>query len=124
MVGASHVIAHAVIFIAYLAAVLRVAPVFSRLLRLRAITIVAGGGFFLFCGLTHLSLAIGRESALFFVLTDHLQATSIVCFLIFLTLDVRRAVRRLTQAFVAIEVEYGTDIAARLRETIDEALRG
>lgn len=119
----SHIIAHSVIFIAYLVAVFRVPPSFAALIQLRLPTIVAGAGFFLFCGLTHLGLSLNKEDALLFYITDHLQAVSIVAFLVLLSQDISRALSRLRLAFKVIRQAYGAD-GEKMIATVTAALQG
>jgi hypothetical protein len=119
----THVLAHLIIFLAYLAAVFRVPPSFRALMKLRLITMVSGAGFFLFCGLTHFGLALGKSDLLFFEITDHLQAVSIVTFLLTLSIDLQNALTRLRLAFQTIRHAYGKD-GERMIATVTAALQG
>jgi hypothetical protein len=103
----SHVFAHIIIFLAYLGATIYVPGVMRSLFYVRPLTLIAGGGFFLFCGLTHLALALDKQDALLFEITDHLQAVAIVAFLILIAIDLTTALRRLRQAFKLIHDEQG-----------------
>jgi hypothetical protein len=124
MIAATHLAAHLIIFVGYIAAVARVPGSFRALIELRARTITAAGGFFLFCGLTHLSLATHTQNAAWVTATDHLQAASIITFLIFLTTDLQQALARLENAFRELRHDLGDDTADRVAARIAAALRG
>lgn len=104
-----HIIAHTLIFIACLAAALEVSRSFVALISLRWRTRIAAKTFFVTCGLTHLGLALDKQDALFFTITDFIQAIGLILFLVLLAQDVFRALRRLRLAFQAIEAAYGED---------------
>lgn len=105
----AHVAVHFILFVAYASAVFYVPSAFKALISLHRMTFVFGAGAFLCGAMTYLGLAVGREDALFFTITDFLQAVSIVGFLIYLAWDLQAALRNLKLAFKAISVEYGAE---------------
>lgn len=122
---ASHVVVHLLIALAYIVAVLNVPGSFASLIRIRRRTLIAGAGFFLFCGVTHFFLAVYESNVRAFVtVTDHLQAPSIIFFLIWLAQDVRNAVFRFRAGLDTIAKRYGTTIAREVRLILSDALAG
>lgn len=104
--GYTHFIAHFGIAIGYGVAMTRNNSVINQLMRLSPWTKIAGAGFFLFCGVTHIGLATGTSTSPVVTATDHLQLLSIWVFLIGLLLDSRRVVLRLSNSFNAIREEF------------------
>lgn len=121
--GITHSLAHVVIFLSYIAAMVVVPVSFKRLMYLSPWTQVFGGGFFLFCGITHFGIFIDKSQSLFFAITDHFQAGCIVGFLVFLSSDLARAQRRLTRAMVVIRYHLDDKTADQVQSTIVKALR-
>lgn len=116
-------VAQIVIFIACMVAFLRVPQSFHALIFLRKITLWSGAIFFLSDGILNLGLALGREDGFVVTLAEIVQAVSIVMFLIWLSKDLLRALRRLRSAFQAIENEYDKD-GDRMIATVTIALQG
>lgn len=121
----TYAVAHVLIFVGYLIAVGIVGPAFNRIMRVRPLTIIGAGAFFLCCGITHLGLALNAESPghLVFQINDAIQVWAIWTFLICLYLDLQDTIDRLAIAFIAIRAELG-DQADWVLQTIDDALRG
>jgi hypothetical protein len=117
-----HIVAHTIIFIACLVGALEVSRSFVALIHLRWRTRIAAKVFFITCGLTHLGLALEKNDALLFTLSDYLQALSLVAFLVLLVQDLFIALRRLQMAFRAIHSKYGKD-GDRMIATITLALQ-
>lgn len=120
-----YTIGHVLIFTGYLVAVVVVGPAFNRVLRVRPLTIIAAGGFFWCCGVTHLGLALEleRPGQLLFQINDIAQTLSIWTFLICLYIDMQDAVDRLAIAFIQIRGELGVR-ADWIEQIIIDAFRG
>ncbi len=112
----THLLAHVIIFVGYLLAIAKVVPVFSALIKLSLVTRVSGAGFFLFCGMTHAGLALGEADSAIVAATDHLQAASIIAFIIALSRDLAAANRRLTACFEEIGSGSALAVAAALQD--------
>ena len=112
----THLVAHLVIFVGYLLAIAQVVPVFSALIKLSLTTRIAGAGFFLFCGMTHAGLALGEVDSPVVAATDHLQAASIIVFIIALSRDLASANRRLSACFEEIGSRSAVAVAAALQD--------
>jgi hypothetical protein len=112
----THLLAHVIIFMGYLLAIAQVVPVFSALIRLSLVTRISGAGFFLFCGVTHAGLALDRADSAIVATTDHLQAVSIIVFILFLSRDLASANRRLTACFEQIGSGSAVAVAAALQD--------
>lgn len=121
--SSTHVLSHLGIFAAYMAAMGAVPSSFKRLMAIRPITMISGAGFFLLCGMTHLSIVLDLQNNTVFVISDDLQVLAIWSFLVLLAGDLSRASRRLTQAFLAIRTTYGEDVGDTLTDTIQSALK-
>lgn len=117
-----HIFAHLVIFTCGLVAAFEVSRSFNALIKMRWRTRIAAKLFFIGVALTHLAIAVEREDSLFFILTDVVQAVSLVTFLILLYLDLMAALRNLRLAFKAIQLEYDGD-GDRMIATVTTALR-
>lgn len=121
--GPSHIAAHVVITLAYLAALARVPGAFRRLMYLRPATLGSGAAFFGLCAMTHLANALAVPYADVVHASDAAQAVAIVAFLMLLAGDLASAVRRLAGAFRAIARRHGPDVAADVAATITAALQ-
>lgn len=122
--GITHALAHVVIFFSYVAACVIVPSAFKRLIRVSVWTSIFGGGFFLFCGITHAGIFLDQSQSLLFSITDHLQAGCIVGFLVYLAKDLARASFRLTRAMIAVRYYLDDDTADKVQRTIQDALKG
>ncbi|MDB5280851.1 MAG: hypothetical protein JWR61_5806 [Ferruginibacter sp.] len=122
MWGLTHNIEHLVIFLASLIGAFEVPRSFNALIRLQWKTRISAKVFFVTCGLTHLGLALNLEHSPFFTITDHMQAVSLVVFLVLLSYDLTRALRMIRLAFKAVQSEHGAD-GDRMIATVTTALR-
>lgn len=120
----SHLIAHCVIFVGYVVAMMQVPPSFRALIKLRPITLITGAGFFVFCGLTHIALALDKSDADWVAVTDHAQAACIITFLWCLSQDLRSALIRLRRAYKRLFDEFGPEVGSRMVKVIKESLGG
>jgi hypothetical protein len=117
-----HIVAHTIIFIACLIGALEISRSFVALIHLQWKTRITAKVFFVTCGLTHVGMALDKSNAVFFTLSDYLQAIALVGFLALLVRDLLRALRRVQMAFQAIHSKYGKD-GDRMIATITLALQ-
>ncbi|HXQ32421.1 MAG TPA: hypothetical protein VN843_00230, partial [Anaerolineales bacterium] len=94
------------------------------LMYIRIQTVLFGAGFFLFCGATHIGLALEESEATWVTITDHLQAVCIIGFIGYLLLDLQRASLRMSAAYQAIAMRYDRNTALTVEKTINKALHG
>lgn len=121
---ATHIAVHGLIFCGYVMAMILVPRVLGNLMRISPATSIAGAGFFVFCGITHIALALGQSDGWFVTLTDHLQAGCILVFVICMTMDFTRVAARLHAAYIAIGVKYGEEQSREIIATMRAALEG
>lgn len=108
--GIVHDASNLVIVIGYIVAGFAVTPSFQKLIKVRRMTVIGGGLFFLCGGLTHFGIAIGSERQgdvpFWVLLNDGIQAGAIIAFLIGLYLDLQDAVDRVSTAMVVACRQY------------------
>ncbi len=119
-----HIVSHLVIFVGYILACLQVPPAFRSIIYIRPLTIVAGGGFFLTCGITHMSVALEVSDAWWAQLDAHAQAVFIISFLWLLAQDLASALKRLQAAFRHLFEELDDETAAKVVAVIKKSLGG
>jgi hypothetical protein len=117
LISTTHTVAHLAILGGYLLAMVLVPRVLAALIYVRPETKIAGAGFFLFCGVTHVGITLHAINSWPIVITDHLQAVAIWVFVIFLAQDLRGALGRVERAFGELGAEDAIKVAGALQAT-------
>lgn len=118
----THIIAHLTIFLGYIGFAVLVPGIISRIIHVRTLTKLSGGGFFLTCGITHIGLALDRQDTPLISVTDHLQAGFVLAFGLMIALDFRDAYERLQKARLVAAARSG-EVGEEVFDLFRSALR-